>query len=225
MPFAVPLSVAQIDAAGRIRAHMGEWIRSDEALAVLRARLPTFEPATVLLKVVAVSTLYGAKLWTPVRMAEHVVRVLTGIDVTKAGPELVETIAALPAASAAEKPKRHRSFASKFAHFFLDAERFPILDRYADAMARLHLGDAAVREPERPYAAFAANFRRLMGEAAGWRGSSRALDRYLWVAGLYREWRKNPEAPINAEARRLFESPPPTVECDLATLLDEREET
>lgn len=219
MPLATPLTANQIEAAGRIRAHLHQWVLSDEALETLSQRLPGFEPPAVLLKVVAVNALYGTNVYALVRMADHIGNVLKETDPAKAGPELVEAIAALPVASAAEKPKRHRSFASKFAHFFIDPERFPIYDRYADAMVRLHLGNAVGRAPEHPYAAFAAKFRRVMGEVTGWWGSSRELDRYLWVAGLYRELRKNPKAPINLEARRVFENPSADARRDLAVLV------
>jgi len=36
--------------------------------------------------------------------------------------------------------KRHHSFVSKFAHFFIDPERFPIMDSYPVSLLKVHLG-------------------------------------------------------------------------------------
>lgn len=218
MALAAPLTTNQIEAAGRIRTHLGQWVLSDEALETLRQRLPRFEPSAVLLKVVAINALYGTNVYALVRMADHIGKVLMGADLGQAGPELVEAIAALPVASAVEKPRRHISFASKFAHLFIDAERFPIYDAYSKRVVESHLGRGTTAAPRQPYVSYVADFRRLM-DLAGWRGSSRELDRYLWLAGLYREWTKNHDAPIYSEARRLFASPPPDVARDLAALL------
>jgi hypothetical protein len=109
---------------------------------------------------------------------------------------------------------RFRSFASKFAHYFIDAERFPILDSYAESMVSLHLGPRSVRDASQPYAAFVENLHTLK-RLAGYTGSMRALDQYLWLAGQYQAWRRNADRPLNGEIRDLFEKRP-----DLAGLLD-----
>ena len=74
------------------------------------------------------------------------------------------------------QPRRYVSFASKFAHFFISQERFPIYDSYAERMLLLHLGASAMRDPGRPYEAFTENLRVLMREYVV-KSSYRELDR------------------------------------------------
>lgn len=47
-----------------------------------------------------------------------------------------------------------------------------------------------------------------MKRLSGFTGSSRQLDRYLWLAGEYAAWKKKPAAAINAEVAALFNKPP-----------------
>jgi hypothetical protein len=156
-------------------------------------------------KAVAINALYGTNVLAIARVAEHIVEVLGRTDIAAASPALVEELAAVPQGGGEKRPRRRHSFASKFAHFFIEPVRFPIFDRYAADMVRLHLGQArAIQDPERPYFAFVANVEALE-RAIGYRGSRRELDRYLWIAGLYRRWSGDPRASINGELRRLFE--------------------
>ena len=44
---------------------------------------------------------------------------------------------------------------------------------------------------------------------SGVSASLREMDRYLWLAGQYREWlKRGDDARINGELRGLFEAPP-----------------
>lgn len=140
MNLAVPLPISKIDAANRLHEHLDQWRLADEALRMLAQRCPDFEPVTCLLKVVAVNELYGTNVYATTRMAKHTARVLAGADSATAGSELVERLADLPATESQKRKRRHYSFASKFAHFFLDDERFPIMDSYALKMLKHHLG-------------------------------------------------------------------------------------
>ena len=207
----------QIEAANRLCARMEQWKLSDAALDDLASRLPRFDERSTLLKAVTVNSLYGTNVYVIIPMAAHVAAVLADTDLATAGPELVERLARIPAAAGA-KPRRYHSFASKFAHFFIDPERFPILDRYAEAMVRHHLGTAAVADADHRCVAFVRNFDALRAQV-GWTGENRAVDRYLWLAGVYREWRRNRHAPINREARELFRGPAERAEDDLKVLL------
>ena len=120
---------------------------------------------------------------------------------------MVERLADLPATEGQKRQRRHYSFASKFAHFFLDEERFPIMDSYALAMLKHHLGrrqysdDATHR-----YGAFVHNFQQLK-RLSGFTGSNRQLDRYLWLAGEYAAWKKKRKVAINVEVAALFAHP------------------
>lgn len=168
--------------------------------------MPGFGPEEILLKVVVVNALYGTNVFALVRAATHVHAVLGSADIANAGPELVESLANIPTTPQA-RAKRYVSFASKFAHFFIGPERFPIYDSYAERMLVLHLGSTAKREPARPYESFVANLVRLKREY-GLRCSYRELDRYLWVGGQYRAY-VNGKRMLNAELRQLFEKPSP----------------
>jgi hypothetical protein len=107
------------------------------------------------------------------------------------------------------------SFASKFVHFFVDRDRYPIFDSYALGGLRHHLsGTKLSTDNPPPYAHYVGALNNLV-ELAGLACSGRELDRYLWLSGLYRTWSRNPSAQINVEAKRLFEQHDAAVATDL----------
>ncbi len=201
---AMPLGTAQIAAAGALRASLRQWQTTDQALSKLREVLPGFGPTETLLKVVAINGLYGTNVLALTRAARHVQKVLASVDLTRSGPALVESLAEIPTTPHG-RPRRHISFASKFAHFFCDPERFPIYDAYAERMVTLHLGPAATRNPARPYEAFTTNVDTLKRQYR-LTHSFRELDGYLWIAGLYRAYLQG-DRRLNAELLRVFEKP------------------
>lgn len=198
------LSEEQIAAAVTLHATLAQWQVTDRALRRLQEAMAGFGPEEALLKVVAINALYGTNVFALVRAATHVGKVLGSADLGSAGPELVESLANIPTTSDG-RPRRYVSFASKFAHFFINSERFPIYDSYAERMLSLHLGASAVRDPARPYEAFTANLGRLMHEY-GLGCSYRELDRYLWLAGQYRAYEKGGRM-LNTELVHLFDNP------------------
>lgn len=200
----VPLRGSQVAAAGALQASLAQWNTTDDALGLLRQALPGFGPTETLLKVVAVNALYGTNVLALIRAAKHVEQVLGSADFAQAGPELVESLAEIPTTSHA-RPRRYVSFASKFAHFFCNPERFPIFDSYAERMVLLHLGSIAIRNPSRPYEAFTTNLETLKRQY-GLTFSFRELDRYLWIAGLYHAYAKG-NRRLNAELLQVFEEP------------------
>lgn len=211
----VPLLRAQVEAAQRLHHRYDQWRTTDKALARLAEHFPGFGPEETLLKVAAVNALYGTNVYAIGRMAEHVRSVMLDAGTGVADSELVECIAALPKTEGQRTDRTHYSFASKFAHFFVDPDRFPIYDYYAAAMVRYHLGRGGLVDDSRhPYRSFVANFRKLK-TLAGFPMSTRDLDRYLWLAGQYREWIRRPTSAINTELRRTFETPTPEVAEDL----------
>ena len=223
MPLAVPLSVEQIAAANRLHSRLKQWTLSDRALARLAETVPGFDVEACLLKTVAVNALYGTQVFAVVRMARHVEQVLASTDITTADEGLVEDIAALPVASRQKTVRRHHSFAAKFCHFFVDTERFPIMDRYASDTLKYHLGETQyVEDEEHPYHAYITNLRRL-AEITHHKGSSRDLDHYLWITGQYMKYdeerKRGKEARINAELKELFETPSAEDAADLHALL------
>lgn len=127
---------------GAVRLHeaMGQWRIADQALNELATRFPGWGPSDTLLKVVAINGLYGTNVWAFSWMAEHVQAVMAEADLQNADTGLVERIAALPEDNGGEVRRRHVSFASKVARFYLDPDRFPIYDSYATEMLWHHLG-------------------------------------------------------------------------------------
>lgn len=219
------LTQAQLDAANRLYARLRQWQMADAALKALADAFPRWEPQATLLKVAAINQLYGTNLYAVARMAEHVGKVMATADPATEGLALVERIAALPVANADERVRRHVSFASKLAHFFMDADRFPIYDSYAKDILERHLGPRGRAQDEtHPYLAYVDNLRRLRERSRlTWAG--RELDHYLWLAGQYREWdknkaRKKPQ-PINTELQRLFDHPPTAQDADYLTVLSQ----
>ena len=105
-----------------------------------------------------------------------------------------------------QAPRHHGSFASKFCHFFVDAHRFPILDAAARDALRLHLGPGAAREADTGYAGFCAVLARLQA-TYGLATPVRDLDRYLWIAGMYRVFARG-RRDINRDLLTLFERRP-----------------
>lgn len=129
---AVPLAGSQVTAASALHDQLLGWATTDRALIALGERFAAFDPEATLLKVAAVNQLYGANVYAVARMAEHIVTVLDGTDIAAGGTmlsdvALVERLAALPKTPARQSARKHVSFASKFAHFFIDRERFPNL--------------------------------------------------------------------------------------------------
>lgn len=215
----VPLSARQVAAAGRLYGRLEQWRGGDAALEALVERFPGFDAAGTLLKVVAVGSLYGSAAVNSARFAKHVRGVLTEEALASAGPELVEQLAAVPPAPGEHRARLHLAFASKFAHFFVDPDRFPIMDTHAGRMVKLHLGRRnRVSDESHRYLEFVTNFRRLRA-MAGLKGPKRELDRYLWLAGRYRQWLKNPSTRVNAELGSLFRSTDEQVCSELRALV------
>src|SRR5260221_10321553 len=198
MDLAVPLSMPQIEAANRLHQQLPQWQVTDRALHALKVHFPGFDAEATLLKVVAVNQLYGTNVYAVIRMAQHIAKVMSEAD-NMENADLVEKLASLTG-------RKHLSFASKFAHFFIDMERFPIYDSFAVKMVAYHLGrQGQVINVVHPYQAFIENINRLK-ERAHLSCTSKELDRYLWLAGLYQEWLGSSAPQINVEVAQLFKS-------------------
>jgi hypothetical protein len=159
--------------------------------------MPGFSHGECLIKASAINQLYGTNVYALARMAKH----LAGVMARPRGDDLVEQLGTLITDG---KPRRHLSFASKFAHFFIDKERFPIFDSYANERLRFHVAGVALPTDDPPaYVDYVAAHNALI-TLCGLACSGRELDRYLWIAGLHRAWSRNPRAQINVEVRTLF---------------------
>lgn len=215
---AVELSSEQIEAANRIHNRLPQWLASLRSASALGQGMPGFGQEAVILKIIATRSLFGGGVHALMPLARHVERVLATNDPALAGPELVEKLAAMPASGGQRRRKLH-GFASKFAHFFIDPDRFPVMDAWSAKMVEYHLGprNRVIDESSR-YREFVANFRRLRG-LSGFKGRKRELDRYLWVSGQYQVWLKKPRTRINPELKDMFESPTPEAASDLQKMV------
>lgn len=192
MPKPVALSPHLVRAACDLHATLVPWHRSDEALLAIKLGVQGFSPAATLAKVAAVNALYYTNVFALVRVAEHFAGVLARSDLGTAGPELVDTLAAVPRGGTEKRSVRRLSLAAKFAHFFIDEDRFPIYDRYAVRMVAKHAG-TSMTSLDGNYAAFTAAFNAL-AISAGLASQRRRLDRYLWIQGQYEEWKASGNA-------------------------------
>lgn len=191
------LTAEQVAAASRLHVRLASWKATDAALDLLADRVRGFDLGACLIKAAAINQLYGTNVYALTRVSAHV----AGVMASSAGEDLVERLAAVPTEG---KVRRHLSFASKFAHFFVDKDRYPIFDSYAVRGLRHHL--AGTRLPYDDPPAYADYVEALAALAAlsGIECSGRELDRYLWLSGLYRVWQRDAQAKINVEARDLF---------------------
>jgi hypothetical protein len=202
---------------------LAQWKLSETALEILAERFPDFSPEACLLKTVAVNAIYGTQLLATVRMAKHVEKLLCNSSVKSLGPEIVQQIACLPA-SDGQKKRMAVSFASKFCHFFVDSERFPIYDDAAREALKLHLGPKICNTNEAsPYLGFCTNLERLR-KTANLQPGTKQLDRYLWLTGMFMRWIKessktNPR--VNTELKELFQRPSSAIAAELRAMLPE----
>lgn len=175
-----------IEAACTLHDTLQSWHKADEALRAVRAGVTGFSPEAVLAKVALVDALYYTNVAAIVRVADHFHKILKSSDPKSAGPSLVQDLAAAPQGGNETRKVLRLSLAAKFAHFFIDEERFPIYDKYAVRMVAKHAGVPASKLRGN-YPDFTAGFNAL-AEAAGLHSRRRRLDRYLWIQGQYEEW-------------------------------------
>ena len=140
MQLHVPLAQEQVDCARGVHLKLKQWRLAESALEKLAEQVPGFTPEACLLKTVTVNEIYGTQLFATARMARHVETIFADANTSPVDVDLVERIAKLPT-KLGDKQRLSVSFASKFCHFFVNAERFPIYDDAARDAIRLHLGE------------------------------------------------------------------------------------
>lgn len=205
-----PLTEDMIRTAGEIYQRLPAWQTTDRTLIMLNRQLPGTGFEEILLKAIAVNTLYGTFVYAIWKAAVHIHQLMEKVNPNAIDADFVDKLAVIPgtATKGSKKDRAFSSFASKFAHFFIDENRFPIKDSYAEDMIRYHLGRGNwLPYPERPYFEYVTNFNRLR-ESCGYNGSLRELDRYLWLAGQFKVWTgKKEDAEINQEVKEFFKNP------------------
>lgn len=217
-----PVLASQVTAAAQIfNDRLTGAATAERALQRLAEVMPHHDQESVLVKVATLNQLYGTNVYAVVRMADHIVTVWTSNPDWTYGT--VEEIADLPPAGEQRIARHHRSFASKFAHFFVDADRFPLLDSYAATMLRFHLGKGAPpAKTTLAYGTYADAFFRLRGES-GLQCRVVELDKYLWLAGQHRTFAAGGKAAnrLSPEVRTLFRSKDPLDRQLVAALVGE----
>lgn len=197
-----------IEAGKLLHAMVPSWETTDKALNAVHENFPKDDLASCLVKVVTVNSLYSTNVYAVWRMAEHVQQILADPH-RPTGPELVDRIAALG-------KRNHRSFASKYTHFFIDPQ-YPILDQYVLKMLAYHLGQRQVWPKD--YVQFHGWFEKLRSLCDG-QFSTKDIDQYLWMAGMYREFRRVGPGLLSKDVGTLFASQDPQIQKTLAQLVE-----
>jgi hypothetical protein len=194
MPLHMILRANQIEAAKQLHDKLQQWNRIDTALELLNQRVPSnMEDADVLLKVAVLNQLYRTNLYAVPEMASHIVQTFR-MQRPPYQEGLVEEIAKFFGGV-------YLSFASKYCHFFVE-NKFLIFDQFALKTLHMHLGNSAKSKGQRPrYADYCTDINTIRKES-NLHCSTRELDRYLWLAGL---WHNRERKKFHMEVRRLFE--------------------
>jgi len=173
---------------------------TDASLQALAVRFPENDRESCLLKAAALNALYNTNVRHIVDVAEHIHRVLNAANQPK-GPELVNRMAET-------RTGNLRSFASKYAHFFLDPNSYPIYDKYTLISLRLHLGHN-LAEPK-SYSQYNDWFQRLISLTEQ-SFSIKQIDTYLWFSGMY-HFHLQGETGLSKDILKLFGSDDPTLQ-------------
>jgi len=203
MMLSVPLVETQVVAAGKLHDELKQWKAAERALDYLGKAMPSnTQLHQVLLKAAALNQLYTTRVYTLHAMASHIVEVFSS-EAMRDECSLVERIAYLEASG-----KEHESFASKYCHFFVDRERFPLLDSYVPAIVRMHLGrgNYSCTTTAQTYRNFYTDLKTLRAHMS-FSAKVREMDHYLWLRSQWETFRKKgDEARFSAEVKHLFRS-------------------
>ncbi len=205
VPVTKTRSAAPVAAAARLWNRSDELVRCERTLFALQGCFPGFDPSSTLLKVAALSSIDVNRSIGAATMFEHVQRVVERIDRRRVGPEFVDLVAE-PQRRHGRQTMRSLTFASRFAHFFLDPDSFPMLDGWTERA----LANCIERSTDAPdasrYTRFYVDHARLASAFAPARPSD--VCRFLWLRGQYTAWKRNSRTPISRAVRALIESDP-----------------
>lgn len=188
------VSPSQIGAAIALRQAFDPWLIVDGALNALSERFPENDLKAVVVKVATFNALYNTNLYAIWRMAAHITEVVEQ-GKQESGVGLVEAIARFD-------DRYHKSFASKFVHFFHDPF-VPIYDSYA----ALALG--TIRGARRIYPNDYVEYTEWVLEFSAHLGDSftvKQIDQFLWLAGMYGWYKQKGGAQLSVDINRLFET-------------------
>ncbi len=182
----------EIESAQRIYDQLGMWSAIDRALVAVSIALPGSHRAEVFAKTKAINSFYDTNVWAIYRVSDHISEVLSGSPTID--PELVETLAAVHDPSTKADYRYYHSFASKYAHFFLSPDVFPIYDSMAEKALRQILGtQLRLGEHEGKYRRFVTHMQNTFRELKDEYNWSQ-IDRFLWLVGQLQVLHSNPDA-------------------------------
>jgi hypothetical protein len=182
-PAGIVITPEKLAAVSALYARLEGWQIMASLLDDLRGTYPSNRDLKpVLLKASVLNQLYATNVFAIYDMARHICEVVsTHSDLHDRS--LVQRIAKVEFGGNA---RRFISFASKYAHFFIDPSIFPIVDSYAGWALAVHLGEPKTRSEawRQDYGVFCDRVDRLK-ERDGISTSLRELDRYLWLYGCW----------------------------------------
>ncbi len=210
---AVPLCQSHIDAAERLHKRLEGWTATERAFEELQRVLPDYSRGAVLVKAAAIDRLYSTNVRGQAihQVVSQIVKVMKDMKMPPEDPvAVVEEIIEAP-----DVAKRYPSFTSKFAHFFIDPERFPIYDSFCRRQTAYHLG-----RPMRQLESYCSFYQATCDliERSGLSPSFREIDHYLWLAGTYHDFYCKDRTDINDEVLALFRCKSSEVKKDLKIL-------
>jgi len=217
-----PVQPSQIAAATHIHDHhMPGWACTDRALTLLAEAVPGLDPDAVTLKAAAVDRLYYTRHY---RLGDAIDKIVEVLGPAPAQPETVEDAIALVERIApievGGKLRWHWSFASKFGHWFLSG-LLPIYDNWAIRAVSYHFGH--IRWQTTPYRDFAEHVLALR-DASALQCTTREMDRFLWLSGMYLAWAtaiEKAKLGLSEEVAGVFQSRSLEVQHALVQLLGE----
>ncbi len=175
---------------------LADWQKAEQALEFLQNRLHEFSLNEIIIKLIAVNTLYSTRVPAReiLRIAEHIAEMNFAPD--SVDPKLVEQMALVGGNHC------RRSIVSKYIHFFV--QDVPIWDTYVRMMVSHYLQRRNNFATYQNYVTAFDEFKLYIN----YNGTNHCLDRYLWLAGLYKEWQeKGADAEINSEVKEFFNDP------------------
>lgn len=197
------VSARHLEAAQYLYERLPEWNQTDEAFRELRDAFPGFLLKEVFVKVAAVVGLYGIQRLSVPRMAVKLTGTLKEIGTREVTAALVENEIAPLAVNG--RQIRYRSFASKFAHFFLQSHSgdcVPIYDQHSVRLVAMHSGRSEA-VAGRDYVTFA-EAHATVRNRNGLTCTNKQLDQYLWMAGVLGKGKPDAAEPRNDELRLLL---------------------
>jgi hypothetical protein len=192
---------SQIAAAVEINAELKGWGIARRVLASLSAMNWEDESQATLAKTAVLNQLYSTNVMAVSRMASHIERLSEDAGLSR--DDFVETVSKIAALDGEDSKRKHWVFASKYAHFFIDPDKFPIYDRLAADVVLFHTGERKnLGESANPYKEFCDRFFEIREKSGLSAASLSEMDSYLWFAGCYRRWlRRLDKAAINREVK------------------------